>query len=282
MGHTTNEDREVRDNLKEQAGKPLLEALGQPELLWLFGVFDGHGGHAASEHTGSHITGNVMAELLKQSQLEAEEGTAGPSIDVPEALTKGFCTTEEQIVDIEKNSEEDSGTCACCVLLCGRQIYTAHVGDCRAVIASGVTPSGAIASKLTSKELTHDHRGTYPGEKERIAAAGGKMIDGRVNGGLIPSRTLGDLSHKVHCPGAVIAEPDTNQYVLERSDQYLIIASDGLWDDMSNDRVVGIVRKATKAQPAAEALAREAAKKYGGKQMDDFTVIVVRFLHSGA
>ena len=137
-------------------------------------------------------------------------------------------------------------------------------------------------AKLKCKELTHDHRGMYPGELERIRSVGGKVIDGRVNGGLIPSRTLGDLSHKLHNPGAVVAVPETNVYELQREDQYLIIASDGLWDDISAERAVGIVRNATKSQPAAEALAREVAKKYGGKQMDDFTVIVVRFLHPGA
>ena len=73
--------------------------------------------------------------------------------------------------------------------------------------------------------------------------------------------------------------PNPNPNPWMRQDQYLIIASDGLWDDMSSERVCGVVRKATKAQAAAEALSREVSKKYGGKHMDDLTCIVVRFLH---
>ena len=180
---------------------------------------------------------------------------------------------------LEAETDEDSGTCACTVLLSGLEITTAHTGDCRAIIAAGITPQGDLAKTLTKKELTHDHRGEYPGEKERIYEAGGKLVDGRVNGGLIPSRTLGDRSHKVHNPGCVIAEPAIGHYSLQREDQYLIMASDGLWDDMSSERVCGVVRKATKAQAAAEALARDVAKKYGGKHMDDFTCLVIRFLH---
>ena len=67
---------------------------------------------------------------------------------------------------------------------------------------------------------------------------------------------------------------------LTAEDQYLVLASDGLWDDMNSDRAMGFVRKAAKSQAACEALGREMSKKYSGQLMDDLTVCVVRFLHN--
>jgi len=264
--HAFNEDRHTNLDLSTKLSKEALERRGGLDACHFWGVYDGHGGWAASEYTSRHLVEHMIKEL---------QGTC----DIEEGLCKAFKATEDEIVHIEETTEEDSGTCATCVVMTGLELSFAHVGDCRAIVASGVTPQGEIAKVLKQHELTHDHRGEYEGEKERIYSVGGKMVDGRVNGGLIPSRTLGDLSHKVKCPGAVIAEPVVNSYKLTREDQYLIIASDGLWDDMSSDRVCAVVRKATKAQAAAEALAREVAKKYGSKHMDDFTCIIVRFLH---
>lgn len=267
VGHPTNEDRECHVDLRERLSPATVKRLGGSEAFWLWGVFDGHGGPAVSEMTHVKLVDNLVAALEKEGS------------NVPDALVEAYRVTEEAIVELEENSDEDSGTCAVTVVMCGLEIHTAHAGDCRAILASGITGSGDMATKLTASELTHDHRGMYPGEKERIAEAGGKMIDGRVNGGLIPSRTLGDLSHKVKCPGAVVAVPDLGKHELARADQYLVLASDGLWDDMSNDRAVQLVRKSTKAQGAADCLAREVAKKNNGKHMDDFTTIVVRLMH---
>ena len=268
QGHACNEDREVHVDLRESLTPEALRRLGGSEGMWLWAVFDGHGGHVVSEYSSGHLVEFVAQEL--------EDGEC----TIPDALVKAFKHLEDDILKAQRETGEDSGTCAVCVVVCGTEVHSAHVGDCRAIVASGITSSGDMAAKLTSAELTHDHRGNYPGEKERIAEVGGKMIDGRVNGGLIPSRTLGDSSHKNLCPGAVIAEPTTGRYDLQRSDLYIVLASDGLWDDMTNDRAAGVVRKSTKAQAAAEALSREVAKKYGGKHMDDFTTLVIRLLHS--
>jgi len=261
-----NEDRECRVNLAERLSHETLVRLGGLEGMWLWGVFDGHGGSAVAQYTRDRLPEHVVEAL-------------GAGCSVPEALMQGYHRAEEEIIEMETRTGERSGTCALVVVMCGTQVHTAHVGDCRAIIASGVTPIGVMAPKLATRELTHDHRGIYPGEKERVIQAGAKLIHGRVNGSLMPSRSLGDLSHKRKNPGAIIAEPSLAVHTLLRADQYLILASDGLWDDMGSERVAGVVRKSTKAQPAADALAREVARKYKGKHMDDFTALVIRFLH---
>ena len=72
------------------------------------------------------------------------------------------------------------------VLITEESIFTANIGDCRAVLNRG----GAAIS------LSKDHKPTNPGEKSRIIKSGGKVINGRINNGLNVSRALGDFKLK--------------------------------------------------------------------------------------
>ena len=58
------------------------------------------------------------------------------------------------------------------------------------------------------------------------------MTENRALGDLIPSRSLGDFKTKDKCPGAVIATPDVRTLELQEGDRWLLLASDGLWDDL--------------------------------------------------
>jgi len=54
------------------------------------------------------------------------------------------------------------------------------------------------------------------------------------------SRSIGDL---VASSVGVIAEPDIYEYMLRKSDKFIVIASDGVWEFLSNEQVVEIVSK---------------------------------------
>lgn len=91
--------------------------------------------------------------------------------------------------------------------------------------------------------MSHDHKPYLPGETARIEAAGGTVAMRRVNGDLAVSRALGDFTYKQSKnlrPEAqqVSAEPEF--IVQERqkdSDEYLVLACDGIWDVMTNQDV---------------------------------------------
>lgn len=86
-----------------------------------------------------------------------------------------------------------------------------------------------------------------PDELVRIEAAGGRVIywDGaRVLGMLAMSRAIGDSYLKPY----VISEPEVTVTDRTDDDECLILASDGLWDVVSNDTACGVVRMCLRAQ----------------------------------
>ena len=100
-----------------------------------------------------------------------------------------------------KDKGDRSGTCALAALLRGHRLFLQSVGDCRAVALRGPDHAEPFS------QLSTDMRATSQPEMQRILAAGGQITDGRVWGGLIPSRTLGDFPWKDKGPG-LIATPE--------------------------------------------------------------------------
>eukprot|EP00521_Asterionellopsis_glacialis_P009221 CAMPEP_0195288292 /NCGR_PEP_ID=MMETSP0707-20130614/5015_1 /TAXON_ID=33640 /ORGANISM="Asterionellopsis glacialis, Strain CCMP134" /LENGTH=489 /DNA_ID=CAMNT_0040348143 /DNA_START=292 /DNA_END=1761 /DNA_ORIENTATION=+ len=124
-----------------------------------------------------------------------------------------------------------------------RTILAANVGDSRAVLSR----AGA------AMDLTRDHKPNDPFEKARVEGLGGKVIwcglvdsngkpveNGgvyRINGNLALSRAIGDRSERP----LVSAEPEFTHSVIDESDEFIVLGSDGLWDVMSSQEVVSFV-----------------------------------------
>ena len=99
-------------------------------------------------------------------------------------------------------------------------------------------------------QLSRDHKPELPDEEERIVATGQgsvqKSVDERgketgpfrvfdqygISGGLAMSRSIGD--HSLEKSG-VIATPEFIDKEIQEDDKVLIIASDGLWEYLSNE-----------------------------------------------
>jgi len=100
-------------------------------------------------------------------------------------------------------------------------VYVANTGDTRAV----------IAKNGQAQRLSVDHKATDPEEIERVKSVGGSIMDNRVAGGLAITRALGDHAYKNF---GVTGQPHIVRHVLRPFDKYLIIASDGVWDTISD------------------------------------------------
>ncbi|KZT72209.1 protein serine/threonine phosphatase 2C [Daedalea quercina L-15889] len=141
-----------------------------------------------------------------------------------------------------------------------RVLYCANVGDAR----------GVLCRAGRAVRLTYDHKGSDKQEARRIMDAGGFVMSGRVNGVLAVTRSLGDSSMKEYVVGA----PYTTETELNEEDEFLILACDGLWDVVEDQKACELVRTVADPRRAAEELLDYAYKNYS---TDNVTVLVIRF-----
>ncbi|KAI0674847.1 protein serine/threonine phosphatase 2C [Trametes maxima] len=141
-----------------------------------------------------------------------------------------------------------------------RVLYCANAGDAR----------GVLCRSGKAVRLTYDHKGSDKQEAKRIMDAGGFVMSGRVNGVLAVTRALGDSSMKEF----VVGSPYTTETELSEQDEFLILACDGLWDVVSDQAAVELVRGIADPRKAAEELLDHAYRNYSS---DNVTVLIVRF-----
>ncbi|RWW45039.1 hypothetical protein BHE74_00049149 [Ensete ventricosum] len=138
----------------------------------------------------------------------------------------------------------------------------------------------ALGDDCNIMELSQDHRPIHAAERLRVEASGGYIDDGYLNGVLSVTRALGDWDIKTSrdSPSPLIAEPEFKRVMLTEDDEFLIIACDGIWDVMSSQHAVGIVRRGLGRHDNPEQCARELVlEALRLKTFDNLTVIVVCF-----
>ncbi|XP_027361213.1 probable protein phosphatase 2C 8 [Abrus precatorius] len=238
-----------------------------------FAVYDGHGGTMVANACRDRLH-VLVAEEVKES---AEKG-----LDWCKVMCSCFMKMDGEIGVGGDEAEEDGGgntvgSTAAVVVVGKEEIVVANCGDSRAVLCRGGV----------AVPLSRDHKPDLPDEKERIEAAGGRVINwngNRVLGVLATSRSIGD-----HCMKPfVISQPETNVYARTESDEFVVVASDGLWDVVSNKFVCEVVRSCLHGQmrrnlkqdsiisyaTEAAALLAELAMARGSK--DNISVIVIQ------
>lgn len=128
--------------------------------------------------------------------------------------------------------------------------------------------------------MSQDHRPIYPSERQRVMDLGGYIEDGYLNGVLSVSRALGDWDMKLPrgSSSPLIAEPEFQQTVITEDDEFLIIGCDGIWDVMTSQDAVSIVRRGLRRHDNPEQCARELVMEALRKNtFDNLTVIVICF-----
>jgi serine/threonine protein phosphatase PrpC len=250
---------------------------GNNRRIALFAVYDGHG--QGGEFVSQFALHEVQRRLEKHPDFGSNNG---------KALTDVFLAVDEALKDEPLIEPWYSGTTACVALLTKNILTLANAGDSRAVMARKT----AEGSSWDAVDLTIDQNPDLPEEMERITAQGGYVSPAPAPGlsarvwldphytqiGLAMARSIGD--HAVSEVG-VIAEPVVSTYVINAHDDFMILASDGVWEFLTSADAVRIVgenfdRGATKA---CQALIEAAAAKWHeeeGEYRDDITAIVVK------
>ncbi|CCH42026.1 hypothetical protein BN7_1565 [Wickerhamomyces ciferrii] len=191
-----------------------------------FGVYDGHGGDRIAKYTGENLY------KLIPKEPEFIKGNYG------KALQNVFLSTDRQILQDDELKTDQSGCTATTVLIDSEKVVCANSGDSRTV----------LSVNGFAKPLSYDHKPNNEGEHARICAAGGFVDIGRVNGNLALSRAIGDFEFKKSFDlppeeQIVTAFPDIIEHNLTKDDEFVVLACDGIWDCLSSQQVVEVVRK---------------------------------------
>lgn len=219
-------------------------------------MFDNDSSGSGSDRSDNFSISTVLEEALKEAFLktDTEFGTDGCASMV--------------------------GTTALVALVGSRRIWLANCGDSRAVLCRG---GRAI-------QLTDDHKPEREDEAERVEKAGGQVLfwnGHRVMGVLAMSRAIGDHGLRPF----IIPEPEVSVISRMEDDDFLLLASDGLWDVMPNQEATTLTSRCIKrardrgasraaAMRIAASVITKSAIDRGSK--DNVTVVIVDLKAPGA
>lgn len=212
-------DSNLQNRSYMEDGHKIIDQLyaGNGQQWSMYAVYDGHGGRVVTDKCLQLMHEIVLAELVALPDFPTPEPN-----NVRRALEKSFVAMDEAIS--KKEAWNCGATCTVTLIHASggstRKLYVANVGDSRCVLISG---DKAIRSSF-------DHRASDPEEIVRVQSLGGVISRGRVGGQLMLTRALGDFSLK-KC--GVTCLPFTKCHLLKPCD-FVIIASDGLWDVLSD------------------------------------------------
>ncbi|KAF5479377.1 hypothetical protein F2P56_000208 [Juglans regia] len=240
--------RKGRRMVMEDGYGAMLDILGDPKQA-LFAVIDGHGGHAAADYVAKNLGRNIV---------EALDNVGEEDDQLEKAIRKGYSVTDEEFL----SQEISSGACVASVLLKDGELHVASAGDCRVV----------LSREGLATVLTNDHRPSREDERLRIQNSGGFVHcrNGvwRVQGSLAVSRAIGDL----HLKDWVISEPDIKSLRITSDYDFLIMASDGLWDKVNDQEAVDVVSREKNLLKSCKQLVDISCSR---GNIDDITVMVI-------
>ncbi|CAK9328921.1 unnamed protein product [Citrullus colocynthis] len=273
------------------------------------GIYDGHGGPDAARYVCDNLfrrfqdeqRGVVTRETILNAFRQTEEGFT--------AVVTELWNTRPQIATV--------GTCCLVGVIHEQTLYIASLGDSRAVLGKKVGNTGEIAAIQLStehnanlEEIREELSAMHHDDPQIVVQRHGVW---RVKGIIQVSRSIGDvyLKHaqynnerinaKFRLPEPIdrpilTAVPTIIAHTLHQNDSFLIFASDGLWEHLTNEKAVEIVHnhpRAGSAKRLVKAALQEAARKREMRYSDlrkidkkvrrhfhdDISVIVLFFNH---
>ncbi|XP_021753032.1 probable protein phosphatase 2C 60 isoform X2 [Chenopodium quinoa] len=275
------------------------------------GVYDGHGGPETSRYINDHLFRHLRRFATEHQCISAD------------VIRKAFQATEEGFLSVVtrqwpmKPQIAAVGSCCLVGVICNGTLYIANLGDSRAVLGRLVKATGEVLAVQLSTEhnacleaVRQELRSMHPDDSHIVVL---KHNVWRVKGLIQVSRSIGDvylkkaefnreplfakfrLREPIKRP-ILSADPSIIAHELQPHDQFVIFASDGLWEHLSNQQAVDIVQNNPRngsAKRLVKTALQEAAKKREMRYSDlkkidrgvrrhfhdDITVVVV-FLDS--
>ncbi|TVU48459.1 hypothetical protein EJB05_08097 [Eragrostis curvula] len=301
----------LEDQSQVESG-PLSLAEPGPQGTFV-GVYDGHGGPETSRFINDHLFNHLRRYATEQKCMSAD------------VIRKAFQATEDGFLSLVskewpvKPQIAAVGSCCLVGVICAGTLYVANLGDSRAVLGRLVKATGEVlAMQLSSEhnacyeEVRQELQSSHPDDPHIVVL---KHNVWRVKGLIQISRSIGDVYLKrpeynrepLHSKfrlretfqrPILSSEPQITEHQIQPNDQFVIFASDGLWEHLSNQEAVDLVQSSPRngiARRLVKTAMQEAAKKREMRYSDlkkidrgvrrhfhdDITVIVV-FLDSNA
>ncbi|KAL8519513.1 hypothetical protein ACS0TY_010445 [Phlomoides rotata] len=253
-------------------------------------VFDGHAGFSAVQFLREKLYEECVGALEGGKLLSGKDFKA-----VEKALQEAFERADAKLLKwLEENGEDESGSTATAIFVRDDVLFVSHVGDsCVLLSRSGK------AQVLTDSHRPYGSNKASLDEIRRILGAGGWIVNGRICGDISVSRAFGDIRFKtkknemvkkgvregrwtekfasrVRLSGDLVtASPDVFQLILGPDAEFIVLASDGLWDYVKGWDVVNFIRNELRqhgnVQMASEGLAQMALNQGSA---DNISIIV--------
>ncbi|KAJ6435177.1 hypothetical protein OIU84_000405 [Salix udensis] len=235
------------------------------------GVFDGHGknGHIVSKIVRNRLPSLLLNQKNASSKTRTATDHSSQREDDGSVPSESFhkwkeaCISSFKVMDKEIKLQGSldcscSGTTAVVVLRQGDDLIIANLGDSRAVLGRISDQNGIMPVQLTT-----DLKPGVPGEAERIRNCNGRVLALREE----PHIHRVWLPHE-DSPGLAIVTP---------RDRFVVLASDGVWDVLSNKEVVSIISTADSELDAAKSVVEAATaawkRKFTSSKVDDCTAV---------
>ncbi|KAK3148435.1 hypothetical protein QOZ80_3BG0295060 [Eleusine coracana subsp. coracana] len=301
----------LEDQSQVESG-PLSLAEPGPQGTFV-GVYDGHGGPETSRYINDHLFNHLRRFATEHKCMSAD------------VIRKAIQATEEGFLSLVskewpvKPQIAAVGSCCLVGVICSGTLYVANLGDSRAVLGRLVKATGeVVAMQLCSEhnacheEVRQELQLSHPDDPHIVVL---KHNVWRVKGLIQISRSIGDVYLKrpeynrepLHSKfrlretfqkPILSSEPQITEHQIQPNDQFVIFASDGLWEHLSNQEAVELVQSSPRngiARRLVKTAMQEAAKKREMRYSDlkkidrgvrrhfhdDITVIVL-FLDSNA
>ncbi|KAA8533582.1 hypothetical protein F0562_030984 [Nyssa sinensis] len=254
-------------------------------------IFDGHAGFSSVKFLRDELYKECVTALQGGLLLSGKDFNT-----IKKALQEAFENADAKLLSwLETSGEEvESGSTATVIFIQNDMLFISHVGDSCVVLSR----SGK-AEALTNPHRPYGSNKASLQEIRRIREAGGWIVNGRICGDIAVSRSFGDMRFKTKknemlekgveegkwsqkfisrirfYDNLVTASPDIFQVALGSDAEFLLLASDGLWDYMNSSDAVNFVREQLRQrgdiQIACEALAQAALDR--GSQ-DNVSIVI--------
>lgn len=210
----------------------------------------------------ANVESSAIKECLKKSYLSLDSDISNAGLEAVKAVMQGHSLSDDIKQCIRTAID---GACVITAMVTPEELYVASTGDCRVVLGQKLPNNTWKALPLSVDQNAQNPVEverlfqSHPGEEDTV------IVANRVLGSLMPFRTFGDVDFKWDekhlrsvvpyvwpnylTPPYITAEPVITDHKLRAdTDKFMILASDGLWERMSNEEAVNIVAETIKTK----------------------------------